>query len=209
MSESTKRRNTALRGAAVAGMVGPVLFTVLWVAAGLLRPGYSHISQYGSELGVGPNAIVMNVNFLLFGLLSILFASGLPRGLGWSRYSVIGARLVAVFGAAVMGAGVFSCVPGCAGDSLPQLMHNLVSLVAFIAISVAPLAVARGLKEDSHWGYRSYSLATGIAAFILLFITFVGASSEWVGMFQRLFLSVPLLWIEITAIRLFFFVPPV
>jgi hypothetical membrane protein len=67
---------------------------VLWTVASLMRPGYDQLSQYGSELGTGPNAIVMNANFIVTGLLIIAFAIGLfenirgDHGRRWVRFSL-------------------------------------------------------------------------------------------------------------------------
>lgn len=43
-----------------------------------LRPGYSVVRQAVSDLGLGPNAWLQTTNFLVFGLLIIVFAIGLP-----------------------------------------------------------------------------------------------------------------------------------
>ena len=61
---------------AVCGAIAPLLFASIIVVAGS-RPGYSRISQFISELGYGPNAIVQNLNFLLTGMLVAAFSYGL------------------------------------------------------------------------------------------------------------------------------------
>jgi uncharacterized protein (DUF2141 family)/hypothetical membrane protein len=53
-----------------------VLFSVAWTALGLVRPGYSCISQPISGLGVGPHASVMNFAFVLSGLLTLAGSVG-------------------------------------------------------------------------------------------------------------------------------------
>jgi hypothetical membrane protein len=71
------RAGALFRVVALCGMTAPVLMLVLWTVASLMRPGYDQLGQYGSELGTGPNAIVMNANFVVTGFLIIVFAPGL------------------------------------------------------------------------------------------------------------------------------------
>src|ERR671910_75960 len=69
-----KNNNRAFqRMTAWAGIIAPILFTFLVAVESLLRQGYSQICNYVSELGVGSYAIIQNTNFIIFGLLSILF----------------------------------------------------------------------------------------------------------------------------------------
>jgi len=173
----------------------------------LMRPGYDQLSQYGSELGTGPNATIMNANFVVTGLLIIVFATGLfanIRGVRWTR---MGSILLGVFGAGEGAGGFFPCDPGCpiTAQSVSQLTHNVDAVIDFVAIALAPFLFSLGLNSDDRWkGYRSYSLVTGLIA-IGLFLVFSAASLGYlgfVGLFQRLFLAATFLWIEVVAIRL-------
>jgi hypothetical membrane protein len=202
------RAGAPFRFVALCGMTAPVLMLVLWTVASLMRPGYDQLSQYGSELGIGPNAIIMNTNFVVTGLLVIAFATGLFASIRRVRWIQIGSILLGVFGAGEVAGGFFPCDPGCpiTAHSISQIAHNVDAVVAFVAIALAPFLFSLGLNRDGPWlGYRSYSLATGLVA-IGLFSIFSAASLGYlgyVGLFQRLFLAVTFLWIEVVAIRLF------
>lgn len=192
----------------MAGITAPLLFGLLVFVAGLLRPGYDHVADYISELGAGPNAWIMNADFMLTGLMLVAFALGLAKALRTGRSARIGPILVGIFGSGVFAAGIFSCDPGCpsSGGSLSQQMHDLVSVTAFVAIMIAPIIVSGAMKQDQSWqSYRSYSLATGIAAivFFVLFIASTEAAPAYIGALQRLFVATPSLWIGVTALRLF------
>ena len=201
------RSGTVVRFVALCGMTAPVLMLVLWTVASLIRPGYDQLSQYGSELGTGPNAIIMNTNFFVTGLLIIAFATGLFKNVHGGRWTQIGSILLLVFGTGELAGGLFPCDPGCpiATQSLSQLAHNVDAVITFVAIALAPLLFSLGLNRDDRWqAYRSYSIVTGLLA-IYLFSIFSAASLgylEYVGLFQRLFLAVMFLWIEVVAIRL-------
>jgi len=201
------RAGAVFRFVALCGMTAPVLMLVLWTVASLMRPGYDQLSQYGSELGTGPNATIMNANFVVTGLLIIVFATGLFANIPGVRWTRMGSILLGVFGAGEGAGGFFPCDPGCpiTAQSVSQLTHNVDAVIDFVAIALAPFLFSLGLNSDDRWkGYRSYSLVTGLIA-IGLFLVFSAASLGYlgfVGLFQRLFLAATFLWIEVVAIRL-------
>lgn len=185
------------------GICAPILFTVLVIVASLIRPGYSQTYNYVSDLGVGPYAIIQNINFLIFGLLSIGFALGLKEGLPSHKYLKSAVWLVIIFGLGIIGAGVFP------EDYLSQLPHNIVSATAFVAIIAAQLLIWRGLKgaDNSVWSrYRTFSLITGLLSIILVIALKIAVTdfSAFQGALEKLFIAVWLIWIEITALKLYF-----
>lgn len=60
------------RWLALSAVAGPLVLTLAWVVLGGLRPGYSHISQPISGLGVGLGAQWMNAAFVLSGSLILV-----------------------------------------------------------------------------------------------------------------------------------------
>jgi hypothetical membrane protein len=192
---------------ALCGIIAPILFTILVIMESLLRPDYSQIYNFVSDLGVGPNAVIQNVNFAIFGILSILFALGLRSGLPSPQKKALkaGVWLVAIFGLCILLAGVFP------EDYLSQIPHNLVSATAFVTIIAAQLLIWKGLKNanDSVWGkYRTYSLISGLMSLILVLVLKVAMSdfTDYQGIVQRAFLAVPWIWVEVTALKLYFLI---
>ncbi len=63
----------------LSGMLAPVVYVVAVIAGGVRRPGYSHISQFVSELleAGAPNKSLLNPLFALYNLLTIAFGIGL------------------------------------------------------------------------------------------------------------------------------------
>ena len=80
----TQTRNRQ-RFYAFCGIIAPILFWVMVIVESLLRPGYSQFYNFVSDLGVGPLAIIQNINFVVFGLLSFGLALGLRGGLPSSQ----------------------------------------------------------------------------------------------------------------------------
>jgi hypothetical membrane protein len=61
---------------ALCAVAGPVLVALAWFGLGLLRPGYSPVSQAVSALGIGPNGAFMDAAFVLGGFLMIVGVIG-------------------------------------------------------------------------------------------------------------------------------------
>ncbi len=187
---------------ALCGLLAPVLFALIVLAASLLRPGYSQTANFVSDLGVGPMAIVQNVNFVVFGLLVTALAFGLreslpaPRG----RAFTAGVVLLAVFALGVLLAGVFP------EDFAGGGPHTAVSSSAFLAIIAAQLFVWRGLRgaDPAAWGrYRTASLVCGVLSLAMLVVFKAALGGAYQGAGQRAFLAVPWTWVEITGLRLY------
>jgi len=159
-----------------------------------------------SELGAAgtPNAMIMNIlGFPLLGLLIIAFALGLHRGIKAGRWSKVGSALLAIVGIGYVAFGLFPCDLGCVTTSLTGLIHGLVSRLVTCGLFLAPLAIAQSFKSDHRWErYRMYTLATGLVTAILMLIPFFIVVEGWYGAFQRILVGMPLLWIEILAIKL-------
>ena len=196
---------------AICGIIGPILFTIVVIILGLLRPGYDRIAQSISELGEvgGPNAIIMNtVGFALLGLLMIAFAVGLHRGINEGKGSKIGPALLALSGAALVMAGIFSCYPAGVDTPMVGIIHYVFITIYASAMVLAPLALSPRLRRDRLWqSYVAYSLVTVVVAGALsaLFVITVyvfDIFEPWKGILQRVSMVVPPLWMELMAIRL-------
>lgn len=91
---------------AAAGIGGPVVFVVVAVVQGLLRPGYSFVAHPVVALVAGPNGWVQDLNFVVLGAAMIAFAIGLHLGVRPPRWAVVGPTLFALSGIGPLWAGV-------------------------------------------------------------------------------------------------------
>jgi hypothetical membrane protein len=190
---------------ALGGILAPIIFLILVVLASFLRSDYSQTQNFISDLGVGAYAFIQNINFIIFGLLSIGLAFGLRLGLPNlnNKSQKFGVWFVILFGLGVMFAGIFP------EDYLSQAPHNLVSSTAFISIILAQLLIWNGLKhEDKNiWGrYRTYTLVSGLLSLIFVILLKIAMIYfiNYQGAFQRLFLAVPWIWIGITGLKFYY-----
>ena len=197
-------------------MAGPILFATVIAVFGFVRDDYSHVKHHISQLGAtgAPQAWVQNVNFVVTGLLIIAFAIGLYRAVGTGKAGKIGSALIVLVGVGAAGPGLFpeDMIPVPPEPTFSDSMHNMFSLLAFLAVIIAVIILSRSLPRDDVWQrYRPYSLITGIGAFALLVLAGLSGPEEggvsalepWTGLLQRLFVGVWLLWIEVMAIKLF------
>lgn len=190
---------------AVAGLVAPVMFWIISITAGLIRPGYNPIRQFGSELGIGPHAWLQNTNFILFGVLELAFAYGLHRGINHGQGSRIGPALLALGAMAMLLVGIFPMSIG--PHTLHGSIHARAAQVLYYALPLAFLVMAPRLSDDRPWrGYSPYSVMLGIIAFMLATLLVWGFGPTWLvtrmGLVQRLLFAVAFGWLEILALRL-------
>lgn len=200
MASSSKPDKTQ-KVLALCGIAAPILFTILVAVASALRPGYSQVAQYISELGqVGTsNAFIQDANFVVTGVLLIAFFVGLYRSIGPGSVSKIALGLLLVFPVAMVLAGTIF--------PLPSPIHFAIAAPAFILLVVAIFPFWRALTKDSQWqGYARYTLATGVVSVgLLLFLiaTSQAALAAYAGLGQRLFIAPIFVWFEVLAARLF------
>jgi hypothetical membrane protein len=196
-------------------VIGPIAFTIAWIVSGVLQDGYSPRQDFISELAAldARYAWIMIAGFLQLGVGVIALGIGLAGGVE-GRVARIGSILVAVAGVGIIVAGVAridcrSRLDACAaridaGDmSWHSVTHELASLVVFLALVVAPLALARAFRGDERWrDLRAYSIATGLVGLVLLVLLFSDLAGSWNGVVQRVFVTVLLLWMAILGARL-------
>src|SRR5258708_5139895 len=87
---ATRKRSYFIRPFTLAGVIGSILFVLVFTIQGLLRPGYSPINQVVSDLGIGQDAWILTTDLVVFGLLSMLFAIGFYQAM---RKSIGGKKM--------------------------------------------------------------------------------------------------------------------
>ncbi len=166
------KRENAFRVPLLAGSAAVVVYVLAVVLGGLLRPGYSHVSQAVSELiEVGaPNKGILNPLFMAYNVLTAVFAVGvfLARP-GKDRGSLAIATAAVLAVEAVVGfVTVFfpQDVPGTSATATGA-MHILLASMSSLSTMAAILLVFLWLRNTAGGkGYATYSLVTLIVVFI-------------------------------------------
>jgi hypothetical membrane protein len=193
MTTTISTRTPWLTRAAWAGLIGPVLFTVTWMAQELFRiEEYSPIQEPVSALAAGPHGWVQNVNFVMFGLLTLAFAAGVYRGLPLSRASAGGSALFAVSGIALLGAATFPLREDAAGVTYDPGGHMPFGVLFFGSSAFALLVISFALARDPRT--RRFALVVRVAGIMMLVSNPVMAIAvipdeaplhDWAGLAQR------------------------
>lgn len=194
-----------------AGVAGPVVFTVAFVAQGLARRGeYSAAAETISALAAGPYGWVQDVNFVVFGVLLFAFAIGLHLGVRRSRAGVVGPAIMAWTGVGAVLAAVFPLREDAAGLTVdPTGLHRPNAVLFFLSVGVGLVVLSRRLARDPRWaGLAAYTLVTGVVAVVLfvglplLVLPEDGALHAWAGLYQRAVLAVWFPCLLVLALRL-------
>ena len=184
-----------------AGLAAPVVLALAIVVAGRFEPGYSHVSQYVSELGAvgASHAKAFSYGGLLpAGLLTVLFAVGMYLQAGASRSFVASSLLAGVAGLGRMAAAVFPCDAGCSLEnmSMAATLHAWAGFLALTSGAVAPLVLATGLRRRPRSRLFALSVGLGLASLVLALIMFgPGREQSFVGVVQRLLLAAFYAWV--------------
>lgn len=199
----------------VCGPIGSILFMSTVGIQGLLRENYSSLRFPLSSLAIGPSGWVQQANFMLTGLLIMACAVGLRR-VGWTqRPARWPARLIALAGLGLVGAGCFVTdpvygYPATAPLALAQFtvrghLHDFFSMFVFIGLPAACFTSRKPFKAAGQAGWATYSFWSGVgflSAFLLGGIGFkqVPGLVDVAGLLQRTCLLIGFTWISLVAI---------
>lgn len=118
----------------------PVFYYVGLVGGALLWPGYSHASQYASELGsaAAPYPAFFNTNAILCGLSALVGGVGLSHGLnrlsGKRGWSIAAGISISLWGVSVILAGLYPMPHELHGAYGLGIAGQFTSLFALLAL---------------------------------------------------------------------------
>ena len=178
------------------GVVGPVLFNVVYTIEGITRPGYNSLIVPISSLENGQFGWMQSANFIVFGLLIGCFAIGLRQTL--TKVKGISAVLMPLFEGFValglIGDGIFTQDP----------LHTSFDVFTFTSALIVTLLFARYVARDTRWrGWTIYSIATAILSIVFLAAFGIAMSHGGpAGLFERLATLVRSIWTVLLCLQL-------
>jgi hypothetical membrane protein len=216
-----RQRDTGARASASVdrlvwgGVVGPVVFTTVFLVLGAVRPGYEPLRHQVSYLSLGDGGWIQTASFLVTGVLVLAFAIGLRRRLT-GGVGAIGIPVAVGFaGAGLVFAGLFPTMPAFGyppgtpngfptAIPLSAYVHVAGAIAFFCGLIAAPLLMARRFRRTEEPGWAALSFAATIA--ILVFFTASSADPSGqpfvpalAGLFQRLAILAGLGWMAVVA----------
>ena len=191
---ATPRDRRLLRATGWAGVAGPVVFTVSFLAQEQFRRGeYSPLAEPISALEAGRNGWIQQVTFVVFGVLTMAQAAGLHRAIAPSRAGFAGPAFMFLTGVGAVVAGAFPLHEDAAGAAYDPGGHMAGGMLFFLGSPIAFLLLSLRLRRDPSWRSLSpYAVASGVAllgsALIMnvLVIPEHGPLHDWAGLAQRL-----------------------
>lgn len=188
--------------AAVSGAAGVLLYVTAWAVAGTWIDGYDPVRDAISQTFArgAPSAprTLMVVVLVVTGLLLVAFGWALDRGLpGEGRAGPVAA---AVSGLGTILAVVFPCTDGCPGfgASTTDSLHVVVAGTGYVALMLAPLFVARRVRDHAPL-LATVSVVLGGLALAGFVVRNLGIGDAYGGLQQRVFNTTADVWYLVAA----------
>lgn len=169
-----------------------VLFALVYLGmlfgGGLLKPGYSHLAQYISELGASGSAharLIGLAGFVPVGLIAAWLLVATARFAPVEGASRFGYWLLLCEPLAWIGSALAPCDLGCpAGGSASQQLHTLLGVFTYGGTALGLLLLATAPRLRTGFRLLWFVLA---AAWLLLFVLMAAPGlAPWRGLLQRL-----------------------
>jgi sulfite exporter TauE/SafE len=197
-----------IRALALCGILSPIIYVITVVVGGFLDPSYSHVGKTVSELVErgAPNRDLLNAMLVVYNILIVPFGVGLYFGLrkGLTRSLV----LIALVLTGLLGTVVTVFFPlDVAGQSVTftGMMHLVVVGLVVPCTFVFMLGFWNSARKDPRWGKLAiFSIAIFIVTLVSGIATATFVNSDFRGLLERITIGSTLLWIEVTALRLYF-----
>ncbi len=192
---------------ALGGMIGPVLYTLMWILGGILQPDYSHIrDDVSSLMAVGaPNKRLFDVIQLTNIILVIIFFSNFHWALDGGQGSIIGPACFVLTNLINIPVVLFYPLDEGGGIESPKAqMHVKLVMIMAVFGAAGMLALWYRLSNTPGWTwYGTYSLITFIFTAITGVIASKTAGSEIMGLTERLVVTANVQYIFVLAHNVF------
>jgi hypothetical membrane protein len=201
--ETQSRTDIAARTMLTCGVIAGPLFVAIAIVQILTRDGFDLRRHPISLLSVGEHGWIQVTNFILAGVLSIIFSIGVARVLTDGPGRRWGPRLFALFGVGLVIGGIFRAdaalgFPAGAPEGYPEhitthgMIHAFAPPLSFLSLIAACLVIAHRFAAE---GLRRAAVLTRIVAAVC----FVLSVPIGPGFSIRLFVAVALAFAWVAA----------
>jgi hypothetical protein len=189
------------------GAVAGPLFILVVLFQDYTRPDFNPRIQVLSLLELGELGWVQIVNFVVAGVLNLLYAGGLWRMLHPGRAGTWGALLIGAYGLGLIAVGVFTTDPGAgfppgapapAGPSWHGAIHALGGLFIFVVLTLALVVFSRLFLARKELWWSVYYVVSAV----LLLVLFFGGINSTVLMARFLRLATVIGWMAASVIAM-------
>lgn len=208
--QSTQKSLSFTRMLLLCGAIAGPLFLFTLLVQDYTRPGFDPRFDMLSLLSLGAWGWVQITNFVLVGVLNLLFAVGLWRGLHPGRAGTWGPILIGAYGLGLIVVGVFRTDPAngfpagvlaATGPSWHGAIHALGALFVFVMLAAALVVFVRYFLAHKERGWASYCLVSAVLLLLCFFGSFMDAT--FTARLLRLGVFVGWMAASLIAIKLF------
>ena len=174
-------------------LAGP-FYAAASLAQALTRPGFSLTRDEWSLLALGHMGWIQMVNLILTGAMTVVGAIGVRRAMGRPAPGGVWApRLLAGYGVALIGAGIFRAdpahgfPPGASTVDASQVswhgtLHLLAGSIGFACLIAACFVIARSYNRREHHRAAVVSRAVGVVFAVAFAGIATGAASTVINL---------------------------
>lgn len=194
--------------AALAGMVGPLVFVTTFTLEGALRPGYDARRMFVSALALGPRGGIQVANFLFLGVALLVFARGVAAVFRAGKASRAGPVLLTIIAVALLASGPLVMDPmGTVREQMTVsgILHGIFGAFVFGLAPVTCFVFWRRFREDEGWrALRVWTLGAGVVITAAVVLLRIGTPrppaagnglTSYIGVIQRVALVTFLGWV--------------
>ena len=192
---------------AICGMLSPIIYTLMWILGGILDPEYSHMRQDVSSLIAvdAPNKKLLDKFIISSSNLLLIFYIGLHWGINNGAGSIVGPILFVISG--LLGVLVALFFPLDAGGELVTMrgkLHLILIAISGILATAGMVVLWFLLAVDIIWStFATFSLIAAFVSLILVVATSVAATSNYLGLVERLMVSSYQIYYFVLALMVF------
>jgi hypothetical protein len=192
---------------AIGGMIGPILYTLIWILGGILQPDYSHIrDDVSSLMAVGaPNKRLFDIMQLTNIILVIVFFTNLHWALDGGQGSIIGPACFVLTNLINIPVVLFYPLDEGGGIESPTAqMHVKLVMIMAVLGAVGMLAMWHRLSNTEGWAwFGTYSLVTFAFTAVTGVIASKTMGTKIMGLTERLVVTANVQYIFVLALNLF------
>lgn len=192
---------------ALGGMIGPILYTMIWILGGILQSDYSNIrDDVSSLLAVeAPHKRLFDIMHVMDVVFVIIFFSTLHWAIDGGQGLIIGPACFLLANLIELVVALFFPLDeGGEMKSRKAKMHwNLVKVMAILAI-VGMLAMWYRLSSTSGWEWLgTYSLVTFIVSAVTGLWASKNVGTKIMGLTERLVVTTNVQYIFVLALNVY------
>ncbi len=205
--EVVSSRRTATAG--TVALTGVGAFVAALAALHVLRSEYDPVTRLVSEYAIGPYGGLLTAGIVALAVGGTALIAGLHWGLAPAARSSAALGLLGLALAGLVVAAVFPTDVSVEGRFTTTItttsgrIHGVASAVAYLSLIGAALLLTRSFAADPRWrGFHPTARLLALALPLGLGGSVLGAATSVMGVPQRLFLGLVVLWLVLTARQL-------